>query len=612
MKHYQSDSKNNYFKEEFKKTKGNIKGTWDVIHKIIPNSRNMSNNLPRSDKDIKKRADDFNDFFAKVGENTFKKSQENVLDNNEFSVNNNLITNTFEKFRPQPVDMATLIITIKSLKNTNSKGSDGIAYRFLIDSLPVLAFYILVIINTSIVTGKYPDPWKHPYIAPIFKSGDANDVTNYRPISLLPIISKILEKIVANQLMVFLENNNLLAKNQHGFRPHLSTETALLTITNKIYENIELKKISLLLLLDLSKAFDSVSHQILLKKCSKVNIDSFWFEDYLKNRIQSVQMGSVLSSAKEINFGVPQGSILGPLLFLIYVNDLPQYINDCLLVQYADDTQILITGDISDLETIKRKAELTLEIARRYFNFNGLLLNENKTQCIFFGTWQYINRIPENIRILFNNHELVPRKDVKNLGVHMDSCMTFSKHINELQNKLMGTLLFLNRITKRFNQECRIMVVQSLILSVLNYALKVWGSANRSNIQRVQKLQNFAGKVAIGGARRRDHASPIIERLKWLRMDRKYIYEICMFIFKIKAHQVPEWLFEFPTVDEIRGAEVMTRQNNKLFIPRTRTDNGARNLQVVGPKLWNTLPEEILNCQTFYNFSRKLQQYLLQ
>ena len=154
------------------------------------------------------------------------------------------------------------------------------------------------------------------------------------------------------------------------------------------------------------------------------------------------------------------------------------------------------------------------------------------------------------------------------------------------------------------------MVVQSLILSVLNYALKVWGSANKTNIQKAQRLQNFAGKVAVGGARRRDHASPIIEELKWLRIDKKYIYEICILTFKMKAHEVPEWLFELPTASEVRNASVITRQNHKLFVPRTRTNNGARNFCVEGPRLWNDLLDDTTRSQNLCCFKRNLFHYL--
>ena len=311
-------------------------------------------------------------------------------------------------FRPQPIDIVTLILTVKHLKVTNAYGSDGISYRFLIDSLPVMVYYILVIINTSIVTGNYPDPWKHPHVVPLFKNGDSDNVTNYRPISLLPILSKVLEKIVSNQLTAYLESNQLLMENQHGFRPNLSTETALLKVTDKIYENIENKKISLLLMLDLSKAFDSVHHQILISKCSKLNIDPFWFEDYLDNRCQSVRIKSAISSPKEVAYGVPQCSILGPLLFTLYINDLHQFIRDCLLVVYADDTQILLTGDIDELEDLMRRAAIILKTAKAYFNSNGLLLNENKTECIFFGSREYISRIPHNTRIISNETELIP------------------------------------------------------------------------------------------------------------------------------------------------------------------------------------------------------------
>ena len=313
-----------------------------------------------------------------MGENAFRKSQENTVDPN-LLINNqpSIPLNHSRKFRPQPVDINTLLLTIKSLKTTNSFRSDGIPFRFLIDSLPVTIYYILIIVNTSIVTDVHPDLWKHPYVSPVFKSGDAENIGNYRPISLLPILSKILEKIVANQLTDFLENNKLLAENQHGFRPNLSTETALLTVTNKIYENIENRKISLLLLLDLSKAFDSVNHEILIEKCKNLNIDSFWFENYLENRVQSVRIEKAISSPQKINFGVPQGSILGPLLFLIYINDLPEYIRDCLLVIYADDTQILLTGEIDKVNELIQKAKDILIHAKAYYNKNGLLLNES-------------------------------------------------------------------------------------------------------------------------------------------------------------------------------------------------------------------------------------------
>ena len=152
-----------------------------------------------------------------------------------------------------------MALLVKVLNDTNAFGSDGIPLNYLRDALPVLIFYIVIIINTSIVTGLFPKVWKNPYVIPFFKSGDAEDVSNYRPISLLPVLSKVLEKIVANQLMSFLESNRLISDSQHGFRKHLSTETALMKVNEYIYNNIDNQNISLLLLLDLSKAFDSVS-----------------------------------------------------------------------------------------------------------------------------------------------------------------------------------------------------------------------------------------------------------------------------------------------------------------------------------------------------------------
>lgn len=190
-------------------------------------------------------------------------------------------------------------------------------------------------------------------------------------------------------------------------------------------------------MLDLSKAFDSVSHDILINKCKKLNIDPRWFQSYLRNRCQSVRIDDVISTPQDISYGVPQGSILGPILFIIFVNDISEYIKDCLLVLYADDTQLLLTGTISNLNDLIKRAEATLIAAKSYFQRNGLTVNEAKTQCIFIGSRQYISRIPEDTVLKFNDNNLTPSKYVKNLGVYMDQYMLFDTHIDEMAKKLL-------------------------------------------------------------------------------------------------------------------------------------------------------------------------------
>ncbi len=212
----------------------------------------------------------------------------------------------------------------------------------------------------------------------------------------------------------YLESNRLITNSQHGFRPKL-TETALTVITDKIY-NMDNKSISLLTLCDLSKAFDSISHSILLQKCTNLNIDSFWFKDYVSNRTQSVRLNNTVSSIENIAYGVPQGSILGPVLFNIYVNDVADHITDCLLVQYADDTQFLHTSTVDNLNPLIRNTESTLLRLKSYFLRNGLLLNPAKTQCIFIGSRQVLVFIPPDTRVSFDGDSIHPSTHVKTLA----------------------------------------------------------------------------------------------------------------------------------------------------------------------------------------------------
>ena len=606
VEHCLRTAKKQHFKTEFHNCKGDGGATWKVVEDMLPGLRSKDRGLDFEDP--VQKAEDFNQYFANVGETAYRKSQEGIDNSLVQNINSQSLSN-IPKFRPQPVDENTIILTFKEIHKTSSFGSDAIPYKYLKDALPVLYIYITIIVNTSIVTGLFPRLWKHPYVVPVFKSGDENEVGNYRPISLLSIVSKILEKIVASQLMSFLETHNLLANSQHGFRSNLSTETALMKVNEHIYNNIDEQKISLLLLLDLSKAFDSVCHETLLLKCNHLNVDEFWFKDYLSDRIQSVKIGSIISSPRNVKFGVPQGSILGPILFLIYINDMSDVLKEYFLVQYADDTQIIISGHIRELDDLINRAEIALRSAKKYFQLNGLNVNENKTQAMFIGSRQYISRIPPDVRIFFGETPIIPSHSIKNLGIYMDRFMLYDHHINVITKKANGVLLFLHRIQDNFDKTTRIIIVQSLALSIINYCSKIWGMTTREQLDRVQKVQNFAAKVAYGGARKYDHVTPILKDLNWIGIRDKISFDICIFMYKVINNMLPDWLYKFPLVSDTQVRS--TRQSNHLAIKRTNTDLSKRAISVRGPKEWNDIPSYIKNSSSIQLFKKNLKKHML-
>ncbi len=306
---------------------------------------------------------------------------------------------------------------------------------------------------------------------------------------------------------------------------------------------------------------------------------------------------------------MPQGSILGPILFNINVNDVADHITDCLLEQYADDTQFLHTSTADNLNLLIGNTESTLLRLKSYFLRNSLLLNSAKTRCIFIVNRQLLSLIPPNTRISFDGDIIHPRTHVENLGVYMDRYMTFDVHVSELNKKVIGTLVHIYRISLNFEKRTRTIVVQSLVLSIINYCIRIRGTTNATLLNNVQKLQNFAAKVAVGRARKYDHVSPIMKELKWLKIKEKYVFDTCTTMFKTMHGSYPEWLLSFSTVSEATGS--ITRQNNNLYVPKIKTDSGARSVAVRGPKLWNELPTCIKEAPNPQIFRRRLKNYLL-
>ena len=283
---------------------------------------------------------------------------------------------------------------------------------------------------------------------------------------------------------------------------------------------------------------------------------------------------------------------------------------DCLLVQYADDCQFIIKGKPENLGDMIKKAENILVKAKYYFDRNGLLINPSKTQFVFVGSRQNIAQIPNGTIITFDGNNITPSSFVKNLGVYFDKYMTFDIHIDKMHKKVMGILIYLSRIKDSIPYSTRLLIVQALVLSIINYCSKIWGAASRFQLQKIQKLQNFAARIVMGNVRKYDHITPHLNRLEWLKIENKYIFDICVHIFKILNNQFPSWLYNIPRVGEFNNRN--TRQDNNLFVPPTRTLAGDKEIRIRGPRLWNNLPTEVKNAVNITAFKKSLKKHLIE
>ena len=261
----------------------------------------------------------------------------------------------------------------------------------------------------------------------------------------------------------YITENDLFTHTQHGFRKMMSTETVLNVIMEEIYNNID-------------------NNKTLLEKLDAMHIDEFWFTDYFNDRTQSVKLDGHISERKKVEYGVPHGSILGPLLFNIYVNDLNQIADDCLLEQYADDSQFLISGEFENLVDIIERHENNIHRVKEYFTKNGLKLNSDKTKFQFFGSRQYIARIPEDICVQVDTSLIKPCNTTTNLGIIMDQFLSFENPIRSVCAKANGILYFLHRNKEYLDKDSRKMVVESLVNSMFSYCSPIWSGRGKTSL----------------------------------------------------------------------------------------------------------------------------------
>ena len=515
-------------------------------------------------------------------------------------------------FSLSSISLQSLRSVLFSMKNSSATGSDGVSIRILKLSFDAIGHVLLFILNSCLTTCEFPASWKHSIIHPIHKSGSPSEASNFRPISIVPAFAKLVEKVAQQQLYTYMAGNHLFSSSQHGFRSRHSTETALVTVSDHILSATDRQELTLLCLLDLSKCFDVIDHSKLLSKLEAYSIDPTWFSSYLRGHTQSVctadgRGNRLLSSPLPNPIGVFQGSSLGPLLFQIFANDLSLFAPGAHVVQYADDTQILLSGKKDSLPQLIATMEQVLDSLDAWFHSHGLKVNTSKTELISFGSRQNCRGlVPVSIR--FREDTIHEGPTVRNLGVIFDRHLAWDPHVSALVKKCNGILIGLSHVRHQIPSHLLPTLVNALVLSHVRYCLAVFGNGSEKNIQRLQKILNFALR-AVSGRRKFDHISDVREELGWPTARQLYELHSLSFLHKIRCTGEPEALSSQLQVNSVLRSRT-TRQDADLALPRVRTEAGRRRLLFNTVQSYNRLPPEIRNLP-LGSFKREVRQLLV-
>ena len=419
--------------------------------------------------DLEAISNAFNDYFTEIDPNLAAQ-----IPTNTNSAVNNINRNNLV-FQLHEVSTFQISRVFDKLSICKASGLDNISVRLLKLSAPTTINSLAYIINLVICKGIIPADWKSARISAIHKNDSKLDLNNYRPISVLPVIAKVFEKVVFDQTYNFLNNNDLLSKEQSGFRHLHSTLTAMLDATDEWYTNIDNGLINAILFVDLKKAFDTIDHEILLGKLNRYGFSSETvelFRNNLSGRTQITVINNVPSGSCKITCGVPQGYILGPLLFLLYINDLPK----CQLVSngrlFADDTNLTYADD--DLNKIISVLNDDLKILQNWLNMNKLSLNVMKTKYMFVASRQRLSNVPEQLDISISGNEIKRVKSYKCLGLELDEGLTWESHVSAIVSKVSKVIGVLRRLKPFLPLSALVLIYNYLIQPYFDYCSVIW------------------------------------------------------------------------------------------------------------------------------------------
>lgn len=576
-----------YYRNLFNNT--NQKNVWRNLNKVLGHQKDREESVKLMiDGELTNGGDvvanHFNHFFSTIGPqlaSTITSNQE-ILKFGTISSNDNSIF-------LRPTTENEVLIRISELNVQKSSGPDSIPASFLKTHHDIFAELLRDVFNECINTSRYPDCLKTTRVIPIYKAGPKSDVSNYRPISIISVLSKILEQLLVARITDFVRENRILYNHQYGFRRGSSTLTAACELVEEIHEAMDSRKLTGVLFLDLKKAFDTIDHNILLKKLDLYGIRGIandMIRSYLTNRMQFVLVNRTKSAHRTMTVGVPQGSNLGPLLFLLYINDLPKLKLHGKARLFADDTSLSYVA--TNVDQLIQQMTDDMQILQQYFNENLLSLNLTKTKYMIFHTPQ--SSLPSHAELIVNSTIVERTNSFKYLGLTFDSSLSWKVHIEMLQKELSSTCGLLWKVSKFVPSKQMLSMYHAFVQSKVQYMVSIWGSATKYSLKKIQSIQNRSLKTVY----KKPHLYPTLELYKNAAPS-------ILPISALRELQSVVQIHKFLHISKTHHNHILTRTNHgyrtrnqsSLILRKPNTELRKRSFGYYGRQRYNALPTTV-------------------